>query len=172
MTFVSPFSRPFAFNVPDVLDSLVAMLQQSAAGLDFLIKDGPWTSAESEPNAVCIGWSGFHPGYEYPTRSMSEQQVSQAVTVTTEVEGMGPSIKERMSIACSSLARPGGGDNIATRRTAYNQVKQVGLLLRAPWPAGVMIAWISGGNLLYQLERRGPMAVVTFTIEAEAYAQQ
>jgi hypothetical protein len=170
--------RPWKSYAPDFIDALVAFLKTATASTpDLQIRDGPWISAETASNVVCIGWAGFPTGVTRPATQMQEELGGNDITSTGVPEGLGPSILETMLIACSALSRDGTGNVSACRRLAYSNAATVGNLISTAGGStifpGVSHAIMGTQVGLHEVqERRGAMAVVTFTIEAKAYAQQ
>lgn len=170
--------RPWKSYAPDFLDALVAFLKTATATVaDLQIRDGPWIAAETSNNVVCIGWAGFPIGLTRPATQMQEQLGGNDVTSTGVRDGLGPSILETMAISCAAISRDGTGNVSACRRLAYNNAATVGGLVSNAGGSTIfpgVIQAIMGTQVgLHEVqERRGAMAVVTFTIEARAYAQQ
>lgn len=170
-----PANRIWQSNVPAAITQLLALVegQVEAAGADVLVKDGTWTSMESARHILVVGWSGFHPDYEYPTRSFSEELGGAAVTVTTQQSGLEPVFLETFSINCASIARTGDTDIPQARATAYANTSLVGVviddLVRTP---PVSKATMAAESQLHQVRaRRGIDVIVTFSIECQAWAQ-
>jgi hypothetical protein len=165
----------YTSHVPAAIDALVALVRTGLSNLDVLVKDGAWTSQETKQDIVCIGWSGFIPGYQFPSKTMSEQLGGADVSLTAVAEGLGPSIREVFVISCCSISRVGSTDGMPeARRRAYANMNAVGGMINPPWlEANVIKATMGTTSSLHQeQERRGALAVVTFSVEAEAYAQQ
>lgn len=170
-----PAFRPWQSNVPGAITQLLALIQAQvlAVGTQVLVKDGQWTSEESAKDVIVVGWSGFYPGYEYPTRSLSEELGGAAVTVTTVQQGLQPAYLETFRINCASIARTGGKNIAAARTTAYANMGIVGNtiddLIRTP---PVSKATMAAESALHQVNtRRGIDVIVTFSIECEAWTQ-
>jgi hypothetical protein len=171
-------SRPWQSYAPAAVDALVAYLTSAANAIPGLvIKDGPWVTGESEGNVVCIGWAGFPIGVTRPATQMQQELGGADVTSQGIQEGLAPSIREHLAIACASVSRDGANNMSNARKTAYANVAVVGQLL-SPSQIGQHIggiAMVTMGTVvgLHQdLDRRGALAIVTFTIEGQAYAQQ
>jgi hypothetical protein len=171
-------SRTWQSRVPDVLDALVTLLTAAFANASptVLVKDGPWISAESADQILSVGWSGFGPGYEFPSRSMSEELGGADVTAEGTQEGLAPSVRERMSITMASICRDGGSRVPSARVTAYRNASIVGATIAPPnhTISGTVLSSTMGAtNGLHQvLDRRGAIALVSFTIEAVTFPQQ
>lgn len=170
-----PAGRTWQSNVPGAIAQLLALIQNQVTlqGLSVLVKDGQWTSEESAKDVIVVGWSGFYPGYEYPSRSMSEELGGAAVTVTTQQTGLEPAYLETMHVNCASIARTGGRNIAEARTTAYANMNIVGNtiddLLRTP---PVAKATMAADSALHQVNtRRGIDVIVTFSIECQAWTQ-
>lgn len=168
-------SRPWQSRTPDVIDALVSLFTAAFSTTKVQVHDGPWTSMESSDQAVVVGWFGFPPTYEYPTRAMNEDEGLAAASVETVMEGLGPSLREKITVNCASLARQGSGKGGDARRAVYANLAIVGSAVTAnPTLSGASIQTVLGvTSQLHQVkDRRGALAIVTFGVECEAYAQQ
>lgn len=161
--------------MPGTIAQLLALAQAQVTltGASVLVKDGQWTSEESAKDVIVVGWSGFYPGYEYPSRSMSEELGGAAATVTTVQSGLGPAYLETFHVNCASVARTGTRDVAEARATAYANVGIVGNvmddLLRTPY---VSKATMAADSALHQVStRRGTDVIVTFSVECQAWTQ-
>lgn len=170
--------RPWASNVPAAISALVSALQLDMA-VSFpavVVKDGMFISAETNSDMVVVGWSGFVPGYQYPSRSVSEQLLQPVVKSVGFLEGLGPSVREEIEINCAAITRVGSDDLVDARTRAYNHVAVVGRMI-AP-PLSTLAGFLARTTMAQQLQlhqvhdRRGALAIVTFGIRGEAYAQQ
>jgi hypothetical protein len=167
--------RSWESHVPDAIDALMALISPPLEALGVMVKDGPWISGETKRDVVCIGWPGFGSGYQYPSRSMGEDLGSPDVTFESVQSGLGPSVLERFTVNCVSIARVGTTKNIsAARRTAYANLAVIGGLIKPPWISGTTIkATMGSAGMLHQIQdRSGMLAVVTFGIACEAFAGQ
>ena len=168
-------ARPWQSHVPDAIDALVALITPPLKAINVMVKDGPWVSAEVNRDVVCVGWAGFGSGYQYPSRSMSEDLGGPDVTFESIESGLGPSVMERFTINCASIARVGTTKSIsACRRSAYANLTAVGSVIKPPWIGGTTIKAVMGSTgMLHQVQDRGGMlAIVTFGISCEAFAAQ
>jgi hypothetical protein len=176
-------SRPWQSHAPDAIDDLVTYLKAAIAPFsDVMVQDGPFVTADALDDVIVVGWAGFPTGITRPATQMQEQLGGADVSAVGVQEGLGPSILETMLISCGSLGRDGSQtaqSNSNARRTAYSYVTLVGQILAAHQLAGqpqighIMQAVTGTSTSLHQaIDRRGSLAVVTFNIEARAYAQQ
>lgn len=170
-------ARPWASRVPDALDALVAGLQAAVAGTSVIVRDGPWLEGGADPQVIVIGFTGFFSGYQFPTRSQSEDFGGAAVTSGGVMTGLGAGIMETFTISCASIVRTGDTKAVAdARRTAYNNVTTVARVITQPplWMnASLMKATIASSHSLdYVQDRRGLLVFLPFAIEAQAFAQQ
>ena len=170
-----PAGRIWQSNVPAAITQLLTLIQGqvAAANAQVLVKDGQWTSEESSKDVIVVGWSGFSPGYEYPSRSMSEELSGAAVTVATVQSGLEPAFLETFHVNCASIARTGDRNIAAARTIAYANVNFVGKtiddLIRSP---PVAKATMAAESALHQVNtRRGIDVIVTFSIECQAWTQ-
>jgi hypothetical protein len=170
-----PSGRPWQSNVPGAIAQLLTLIeaQVASAGAKVLVKDGQWASEESGKDVIVVGWPGFYPGYEYPSRSMSEELGGASVTVTTVQSGLGPAYLETFRINCASVVRVGAGSIASARTIAYANITLVGKtiddLIRTP---PVAKATMAADSALHQVQtRRGIDVIVTFGIECEAWTQ-
>lgn len=162
------------------MDALVSELKAviTQAGADIQVHDGPFIGGGSAPNAIVVGWPGFTPGYEYPSRSMSEETGNAAVAGENSQTGLAPALLETFTISCASLVRSGSTSplDISTgRRTAYQNLKYIGQILQGPqWLLGTVKRATMGTSVSYfpVLDRRGLLNVVTFGIRCEGWSQQ
>lgn len=179
--------RPYASKAPDVLDALVAAFTAAAAGLPFTVRDGPWTAAESGGSLgqdLAVGWSGFYPGYQYPTRSLSEEMGQPAYTMVNTQSGWGPSQTEDIDVDCASMAYSGTsitpGAWSALRKTAAGNIAAASAAIADPGSAGqqylnglVESLTVSAQGGCHQVaQRRGMLVIVTFTLHCVTTSQQ
>src|SRR5690242_15455547 len=100
--------RPYSSKVPDALDALFQAFTAAFTGTPVTVRDGPWTAAESGgavAQDVAIGWGGFYPGYQYPTRALSEEMGDAAITTINTTHGMAPSQSEEITVECASFTQ-------------------------------------------------------------------
>jgi hypothetical protein len=172
--------RPWESHVPDALDALVDLVEQQVAlqGLDIKVSDGGFIGGGSAPQVLQLGWPGFQPGYEYPSRSMSEETGNAAVSSQGALQGLAPGVIETFTIACASLVRVGTTNQAgmrAARRTAYENIKVVSTVVQGPNNLNGSVARMLMGSTASYFpiqDRRGLLTVVTFGIRCEAFAQQ
>lgn len=165
--------------VPALLTALTSLLTQafSLAGGDVLVKDGPWASAESANQVIAVGWSGFGPGYQFPSRSMSEELGGADVTAEGTQEGLAPSIREHLAVSMASIVRSTENTDMSSARVlAYANIAVVGAAIAPPnhtISKTVLSSTMGSVNALHQVQdRRGAIAIVTFSISCQAYSQQ
>src|SRR6185437_13831836 len=134
----NPMYRPYDSVVPDAIDGLVAACtaafaaQALAGGEKVYVRDGPWIAGESGgawAQDVAIGWFGFIPGYQYPTRALADALGEPVVDGRNETSGLAPSQEESFLIGCASIVQYGGEPEhpiySALRRRAYGNVTAV-----------------------------------------------
>lgn len=172
--------RPWQSHIPDALDALVRLTKQQVAlaGADVVVHDSAFVGGGTQANVIMIGWAGFQPGYEYPTRVMSEETGNAAVAGEGAQTGLS-GVQETFTISCASLVRAGSTDPAeisATRRIAYQNLRYVGQALDTPPPhlGGTVANAVMGTSQSYfpVQDRRGLLSVVTFGIRCESWAQQ
>lgn len=179
---------PYQSNIPGAYDAIMFAAQAAFAGSDppVLVRDGPWTAGESGgPYAqdLAIGWYGFYPGYQYPTRALSEELGQAAVTSTIQESGLGPSLEETFTVDCASLVLTGEDPSPAEwsklRHSAYGNIAAMAGYMATP-EAGELYLDGSVEKLTFArttschlvAQRRGVLCIVTFSIEAVATAQR
>jgi hypothetical protein len=173
-------ARPWESRVPDAIDALVSLLTQaiSLAGDSITVHDGAFVGGGTQQDTIIVGWGGFMPGYEYPSRSMSEETGAAAVTGDSVQVGLAPGELETFVINVGSLVRSGSTsqpDVSASRRTAYKNLKYIGQVVQGPkWLNGTVARATIGSTYAYHpvQDRRGLLSVVTCGIRCEAWAQQ
>jgi hypothetical protein len=180
--------RPYNSRIPVALDAITAAFTAAFSGSDprVFVRDGPWLASESGgPYAqdVAVGWSGFYPGYQYPTRSLSEELGEAAITATNTEEGWAPAQEETFTVGCASLVMSGTDPKTAEwsklRRMAYANIATASTYMASP-EAGelylndqVMKLVIARTNSCHQVsQRRGILCVVAFSLEAVAMSQE
>jgi hypothetical protein len=172
--------RPWESHVPDAMDALVDLVEQRVAllGLDIKVSDGGFIGGGTTSQVLQLGWPGFQPGYEYPSRSMSEETGNAAVASEGSLQGLAPAVIETFTISCASLVRSGSTSQAemrASRRTAYQNIKIVAEVVQGPNNLNGSVARMTMGSTAsyYPVQdRRGLMSVVTFGIRCDAFAQQ
>jgi hypothetical protein len=179
--FGNGLARPYRSAAPDILDWLydTVTARVTERQLAIVVHDGSWLAGATEVknDTVVFGWSGFVPGYQFPSRSMSEELGGGDVTAKAVQVGLGPSIEETLSVACASMTLSGSvhrSDVSAARRKAYGAIEQIGGLIAPPWLGGnVQKATLAASSRLSQVQqRRGLLAIVAFSIECVVFAQQ
>ena len=173
--------RPWQTHIPDAVEALVSLTRGviTRAGVDVEVHDGAFIGGGTQQNVLVIGFGGFVPGYEYPSRSMSEQLGNAAVAGESSFSGLAPGVIETFNIACASMVRLGStdeSDRQAGRRTAYQNLQYIGQVLPLqPFLNGTVAKEpLMAPSMSYfpVQDRRGLLSVVTFTIRCEAWAQQ
>jgi hypothetical protein len=175
--------HPWESHAPAAMLALVTALRNVTATMTTgapKVHYGPYMSAASDQNVLVIGWTGFVPGYQYPSRVMSEELYSAIINGNSSQEGLAPSSRETFEIACGSLVRSGSNDEndaVQTVNTAYANLKIVGTVLQKTSPP----PWLSGAVARAEMapavsahlaqDRRGLLCVVTFNIRCESFAQ-
>lgn len=177
---MSGAQRPWQSHIPDALDALVDLVEQNVAlkGLDIKVSDGGFIGGGSATQVLQLGWPGFQPGYEYPSRSMSEETGNAAVASEGSLQGLAPGVIETFTIACASLVRSGTTNQTEmrlARRTAYQNINLVAQVVQGPNNLNGSVSRMTMGSSVSYFpiqDRRGLLAVVTFGIRCEAWAQQ
>jgi hypothetical protein len=124
-----------------------------------------------------IGFTGFFSGYQFPTRSQSEDFGAPTVSTTTAYSGLGLSISENFTISCASIYRSGDVKLVsASRRKVYANIVPVAQVLLEP-PLAIqgraMQATIGPAmSLDYVIDRRGLLTYLAFAIDCTGFAQQ
>jgi hypothetical protein len=175
---------PWSPRVPLAITALVAAFKTAMTGVDVLAWDGPQVSTESLEDVVVVGWGGFPTSSRSPSRELSEQLAQPDVVVETVQQGLGPSLLETMTIDCSAMSRTGGtgaagstqGGPPVARARAYQLMGLAGAAITPPnhtLGGVVMKSTMSAHGQLHQVQdRRGVLAIVTFTVECVATSQQ
>lgn len=163
--------------VPNIVAALVSIFKSALANdPKILVKDGMWVSEEAENFYAVVGWSGFTPGYQYPSRSMSEDLFGANITVVATREGLAPSLREKIDVNCAVIGRTADTTGVAEARTAvYGYVKQCGQAVanNRTLNGSAMLALMGMTSSLHQVQdRRGSLAIVTFDVQCQAYSQQ
>ena len=179
---------PYSSKIPAALDAIVAAYTAAFTNSSprVFVRDGPWTAGESGgPYAqdMAIGWSGFYPGYQYPTRALSEELGESEVTATNIEAGWAPSQEETFNVACASLvmsgADPTAGQTSKLRHMAYANITTASTYIADPANGGsylnntvekLVIARTNSCHVVAQ--RRGLLCVVTYDLEAVTTSQQ
>lgn len=170
---------PYRDHTPDAIKALVALVQAAVTTqkVDCLVKDGTWLSEESKKHAICIGWSGFPPGFERPSLALSEAEGQAASTTQTVQEGLMPVLHQQIEINCIAMFRGGETKDNApiVRDGAYALVNLVGaVVMTTPnWLNGTVKNATMGAAtaLHYSPNRRGYDALVTFSVSCQAFSQ-
>lgn len=174
-------NRPWESHIPDALTALLAAVKvesQTWAGGGPEVHFGQFTSQQPDLSVLVVGWTGFVPGYEYPTRVMSEETYSPIVSAVSTQSGLTPSALEEFLINCASLVRTGSNNDdfkLKAVKTAYANLEIVGRILQGPqWLNGTVAKAEMGETSSLNLvgDRRGVLAVVPFSVRCTAWAQQ
>jgi hypothetical protein len=94
------------------------------------------------------------------------------------LQGLAPGVIETFTIACASLVRSGSTSQAEmrlARRTAYQNINVVATVVQGPNNLNGSVARMTMGSTASYFpiqDRRGLLAVVTFGIRCEAWAQQ
>lgn len=179
---------PYNSKIPAAMDAIVAAFTAAFAGSDprVFVRDGPWVASESGGSYaqdMAIGWSGFYPGYQYPSRSMSEELGSAAVTATNMEMGWAPSQEETFTVDCASLVMTGSDPKPSEwsrlRHMAYGNIATASTYICDPARGQgylndtVEKLVIARSNSCHPVaQRRGILCVVTFSLEAVTTSQQ
>lgn len=170
---------PYAITQLYLLTKAAIAAAAVPGGPQVDVHDGPFVSADSASQLIVIGWTGFIPGYQFPSRSMSETLQAPAATSAALAEGLAPSLRERFEIACASICRIGtehdSVDIPSARLAAYANIEFVGNAVAANQTLNRTVGRSSFGatsELHEANDRRGALAVVTFTVECEGFSQQ
>jgi hypothetical protein len=179
---------PYNSKIPAALDAIYAAFTAAFTGSDprVFVRDGPWAAAESGgayAMDLAIGWYGFYPGYQYPTRALSEELGEAAVSATNTEMGWAPSQEENFTVGCASLvlsgADPGPAEWSKLRHMAYGNIAaaasyvsdpETGQLYLNDTVEKLVFARQNSCHLVAQ--RRGVLCVTTFSLECVATSQQ
>lgn len=179
---------PYNSKIPDAVDAIVAAFTAAFTGSDprVFVRDGQWTASESGGAYgmdLAIGWSGFYPGYQYPTRALSEEMGSAAVNATNTEMGWAPSQEETFTVDCASLVMSGADPSNAEwsklRHMAYGNIgaaaayvsdPEVGQLYLNDTVEKLVFARQNSCHLVSQ--RRGVLCIVTFSLDCTSTSQQ
>ena len=189
--FPNQLAFPYRSVIPQAVNALVqaataVFAAQQAAGGDIVaVRDGPWTDESSggafaQDLAVC--WYGFYPGYQYPTRALSEEQGDAVVSARNELSGLGPSQQESFSIGCASMCQYGGkaehGHWSKVRTKVYANIATLAAQIADPQIGGLYLGnvvqqvTIGSESALHQVAgRRGILGIVTFSLECISTSQ-
>lgn len=168
-------------RVPDAISALASLCTSLFAGTKVYVHDGPFTSSAAALDVVVIGWNGFVPGYQRPVQATDEDFAGGTVSLSTKMEGLGPSLRENFTINCAVIARAGNGSIHDARTRAYANLAIIGSNLLRPNAANqgqflagaVQRATMSASSQLHETQdRRGALALITFGVECESYAGQ
>ena len=182
---------PYSSRIPDAIDALVAAFTAAFAGSDswpqgrVFVRDGPWLAAESGgayAQDMAVGWSGFYPGYQYPTRSLSEELGEATATATNLEGGLAPGQEETFSIDCASLVQTGADPSSAEwsllRHLAYGNIAAAAAFVSDPLNDGYLAGTVeklvfARTNSLHQVpQRRGVLVIAAFTLECVSQTQR
>jgi hypothetical protein len=180
--------RPYKSKIPAAVDAVVAGFTAAFAGSDppVYVRDGMWTASESGgayPQDVAIGWYGFYPGYQYPTRALSEELGEAVITATNTEQGWAPAQEEEFTIGCASIVMSGmdpkGSQWSKLRRMAYGNIAAASSYLASPEAGELYLAGttqklvIARQNACHEVAtRRGLLCIVTFSVDCCTVSQQ
>jgi hypothetical protein len=185
-------TRPYRSVVPQAIDALTqawqaAFAAQLAAGGERVyVRGGPWTAEESGgpwAQDMAVAWYGFYPGYQFPSRSMSEELGDAVVSAHNDQTGLGASQEETFTIGCASMCLYGGEASTANwstiRAKVYGNVATAAASFADPAIGGLYLGGvvqkivIGSENALHQVpSRRGILAIVTFQVDCVSTSQQ
>lgn len=179
---------PYSSKIPAALDAIVAAFTAAFTGSDpqVFVRDGPWAASESGggyAQDMAIGWSGFYPGYQFPSRSLSEELGGAAVTAQNMEMGWAPSQEETFSVDCASLVMTGADPTPAVwsqlRHMAYGNIATAATYICDPQAGGQYLdstvekLVIARSNACHQVaQRRGVLGIVTFSLECVTTTQR
>lgn len=147
-------------KTPEVIDALVTLWRDALAD-DVEVFDGPAISGNETPVMV---WVGF-----------VDTDDTSASTTTVTPEGMNPSTgRERIDVNCSIYSMRGDTDISTARADAFSTLTECGKALASnpTLSNAVLTATVGQVNLEQFQTDRGARAVVSFTVEAEAYTRE
>ena len=184
-------TRPYRSVIPQAIEALgqaadAAFAAQLASGGDRVyVRHGPWTAADDagpwvQDLAIC--WYGFYPGYQYPTRALSEELGDAVVSAHNELSGLGPSQTETFTVGCASMVGYGGdptpGNWAALRALVYANIATLAAGVADPQIGGLYLGnvvqsvCIGSENSLHQVAaRRGILGIVTFSLDCVSTSQ-
>ena len=181
-------ASPYNSKIPAALDALTAAFTAAFTGSSprVFVRDGPWTAGESGGSLamdMAIGWSGFYPGYQYPTRALSEELGESAVSASNQEAGWAPSQEETVNVNCASLVLTGADPSPATwsklRHQAYGNIATASAYIADPVAGGQYLnstvekLVIARTNSCHQVpQRRGVLCVVQYSLEFVTTSQQ
>jgi hypothetical protein len=185
-------ARPYSSVIPQAVDALyeaassVFAAQLAAGGDRVYVRDGPWTEEQSGgpwAQDIAICWYGFYPGYQYPTRSLSEELGDSVAAGRNELSGLGPSQQESFTVGCASMCQYGGkaehGNWSAVRAKVYGNIATLAGQIADPQIGGLYLGGvvqqvtIGAESALHQVAgRRGILGIVTFSLECMSTSQQ
>lgn len=157
------------------MSALADILKAPFAGTGVIIHDGQWTTEETAGNLIIVGWTGFVPSYQLPHESMNTTTQAPAATSTAVQEGLGPSLREVLTIQCGALCLKGANIIRDARMACYDNVTRVGQIvaLNSTLNDTVMKSTMGAATSLHEMKiRRGTLIAVGFSIECETYSQQ
>ncbi len=175
--------HPWESAAPKAMQAFYAALKNEIATMPDVpeppeVHFGPFMSEGTSGSTLQVGWQGFVPGYQYPSRTMSESLYSPVLTSTLTVEGLGPSEMETFEFVNASLYRTGStaeADRQTGMQAVYDNLKIPGKVLqKPPWLSGTVASAVMAApvNLHLVQDRRGFLAVLLFSVQCRAYAQQ
>jgi hypothetical protein len=185
-------TRPYRSVIPQAIEALGQAMdatfaaQLASGGDQVYVRHGPWTAADDagpwvQDMAIC--WYGFYPGYQYPSRSMSEELGDAVVSAHNELSGLGPSQTEVFTIGCASMVMYGGDATAANwsalRSKVYGNIAAAAAGFADPQIGGLYLGnviqsvCIASENALHQVAgRRGILGIVTFAVDCVSVSQQ
>jgi hypothetical protein len=189
--YPNQLSRPYRSVVPQAVAALRSAFQAAfaaqlaAGGEKVYVRGSSWIAEESGgawAQDLAIAWYGFYPGYQYPTRALSEELGEAVVSGRNELSGWGPSQNEAFSIGCASMCQYGGEPNDsnwdAIRGRVYGNIATGAAGISDPQVGGLYLGdvvqqvTIGAETSLHQVVgRRGILAIVTFNLECMSVSQ-
>lgn len=176
--------RPWQSQAPKAMNAFYQLLLNVVATMPDSpeppdVHFGPFMGESSSGSTIQVGWQGFIPGYQYPSRTMSETLYSPVLTSTLVEEGLGPSMRETFEFANASLYRSGSTsekERVAATQAVYDNLQIPGQVLMSgpPFLSGTVAHAVMATpvNLHMVQDRRGFLAVLVFSVRCTAYAQQ
>jgi hypothetical protein len=179
---------PYNSKIPAALDAITAAFTAAFTNSSprVFVRDGPWNAGESGGSYaqdMAIGWYGFYPGYQYPTRALSEELGEAAVTAQNIEAGWAPGQEETFTVGCASLVMSGSdpspGEWSRLRHMAYGNIATASTYIADPQQGGqyldstvekLVIARTNACHLVAQ--RRGVLCIVSFSLDCTTTSQQ
>lgn len=149
----------WASKLPAAIDGLVTVFGAWPGLSGVKILDGPSTSQKSLSEVVTVGWTG------------GEDESDAESTLLTE--GLGGVLdREQFTIRCAAAVLRGTDDLPGARARAYGLLTEAGAALGQDrtLQGAVMRAMVGSHSLSQDLTQQGAQAVVTFSVECDAYS--